>query len=175
MNNATADSANLPTFRTAVGPEDRQVVRTIVASTGFFNPAEIDIAVELVDEHLAKGAEQSGYYFVFAECDARTVGYSCYGPIAGTQQSHDLFWIAVDRSHQAAGIGRRLLIETERRIYQCGGRRVYVETSSRDQYLPTRTFYERCGYHREAILEDFYAPGDGKVIYVRALDSEEFQ
>ena len=50
-----------------------------------------------------------------------------------------------------------------------GGSRVYVETSSREQYLPTRAVYERCGYHVGATLDDFYAPGDGKVIFVRVL------
>jgi hypothetical protein len=46
---------------------------------------------------------------------------------------------------------------------------VYVETSSRDQYEPTRRFYLKCGYRVDAVLEDFYAPGDGKVIFVKAL------
>jgi hypothetical protein len=35
--------------------------------------------------------------------------------------------------------------------------------------LPTHRFYERCGYRQAAFLEDFYAPGDGKVIFVRSL------
>lgn len=158
------------TFREAISPGDRLVVRSIVESTGFFNPAEVDIAVELVDEHLAKGAAASGYWFVFADRGSRTVGYSCYGPIAGTRESYDLFWIAVDRSCQSAGIGRLLLRESERRIGEQGGRRIYVETSSREQYVPTRAFYQRCGYLREAVLSDFYAPGDSKVIYVKVID-----
>ena len=59
------------------------------------------------------------------------------------------------------------LAETE--IVKAGGTRVYVDTSSRKQYAPTRTFYERVGYSKDALLEDFYAPGDGKVIYVKVL------
>ena len=157
------------TFRESVSSDDRQVVRSIVESTGFFNPAEVDIAVELVDEHLAKGTAASGYWFVFADRGGCAAGYACYGPIAGTRESYDLFWIAVDRSCQSAGIGRRLLEESEKRIGEHGGRRVYVETSSREQYIPTRAFYERCGYLREASLRDFYAPGDDKVIYVKVL------
>jgi hypothetical protein len=54
-----------------------------------------------------------------------------------------------------------------------GGRRIYIETSSRAQYEPTRGFYLKCGYRQETILEDFYAPGDGKVIYVKALPAGE--
>ncbi len=156
------------TYRYDAGPADRENVRRIVESSGFFYPAEVDVAVELVDERLAKGAP-SGYHFVFAECDGRTVGYACYGPIAATAASYDLYWIAVEQSCRGKGLGRLLLVETERLIGQSGGRRVYIETSNRPQYLPTRGFYERCGYALEAVLRDFYAPGDDKAIFVKAL------
>jgi ribosomal protein S18 acetylase RimI-like enzyme len=155
-------------FRYEPVAEDRQRVREIVESTGFFSPAEVDVAVELVDERLAKG-EASGYYFVFAEFDGRTVGYSCYGPIPATAASYDLYWIAVDRDCQGRNYGRILLEESERLIRAAGGRRVYIDTSSRPQYQPTRAFYEHFHFRREVVLEDFYAPGDGKAIYVKVL------
>lgn len=155
-------------FRYQVLPEDRQHVREIVESTGFFSAAEVDVAVELVDERLAKG-EASGYCFVFAELDGRTVGYSCYGPIPATAASYDLYWIAVDRDCQGRKYGRILLEESERLIRAAGGQRVYLDTSSRPQYQPTRAFYEHFQFRCEAVLEDFYAPNDGKVIYVKVL------
>jgi len=156
------------TFRYDVTPADRDVVRAIVESTGFFNAAELDIAVELVDERLAKGPA-SGYHFVFAERDGHVGGYTCYGHITGTMASYDLYWIAVEASSRRGGLGRRLLAETERLIREAGGQRVYAETSSRSQYAPTRAFYERFGYRLEALIKDFYAPGDDKAIFVKAL------
>jgi len=62
-----------------------------------------------------------------------------------------------------------LMAETEQLIYQSGGRQIYAETSSRDQYQPTHEFYETCGYHQEAFLNNFYAEGDGKIIYAKIL------
>jgi len=53
-----------------------------------------------------------------------------------------------------------------------GARRVYADTSARPQYAPTRAFYEASGYAPTAFLEDFYAPGDGKVIYVKVLTTD---
>ena len=47
--------------------------------------------------------------------------------------------------------------------------RVYVETSTRPQYAPTRAFYLACGYQLAAELPDFYAPGDGKAIFLKLL------
>ncbi len=155
-------------FRYEVTPADREAVRAIVESTGFFNAGEVAVAVELVDERLAKGTA-SGYYFVFAEREGRTLGYASYGPIAGTVASFDLYWIAVDVSVQREGLGKRLMAESERLIAEAGGSRIYVETSTRDQYHPTRAFYERCGYRLEAVIEHFYAPGDGKAICVKVV------
>lgn len=155
-------------FRDTVRPTDAAAVRDIVASSGFFADHEIDIAVELVDEHLARGLA-SGYHFVFIDDAAGPVGYACYGPIGCTVGSFDLYWIAVRDAARGQGLGRRLLREVERRIAALDGRRIYIETSSRELYEPTRAFYLRCGYTEEARLADFYAPGDAKVIYSRAV------
>jgi ribosomal protein S18 acetylase RimI-like enzyme len=156
-------------LRREVVPADRERVRALVRATGFFSPSEVDVAVELVDERLTKGAG-SGYHFVFAETGGECVGYACYGPIPATAVSYDLYWIVVHKNRQRRGLGQLLLDAAERRIRAAGGRRVYVDTSNRAQYEPTRAFYESRGYRREAVLPDFYAPGDDKVIYVKVLD-----
>ena len=106
----------------------------------------------------------------FAEIDGVTAGYACYGPIACTVWSYDLYWIAVDPAHQGRGLGRALVEESERLIRDAGGRRVYIETSGKPQYVPTRGFYERCGYRLDVELAEFYGPGDSKVVYVKALE-----
>jgi GNAT superfamily N-acetyltransferase len=157
-------------LRYDVRPDDRDTVRRLVESTGVFSSVEIDVAVELVDERLKRGP-QSDYYFVFAEHDGRTVGYTCYGPIALTASSFDLYWIAVDKAMHGRKIGRVLLERTEELIRELGGRQVYIETSNRHQYAATRGFYLRCGYTQAALLKDFYALGDDKVIYVKGLET----
>lgn len=154
-------------LRCDIEPNDVLAVRRIAESTGFFYPPEVDVAVELVDERLAKG-DASGYHFIFAESD-RPLGYACFGPIACTVGSFDLYWIVVERDAQRFGLGRRLLVEAERLIRDRSGRRIYIETSNREQYAPTRDFYQRCGYKVAAVLDEFYGPGDDKVIFVKAL------
>lgn len=157
-----------PQFRFEVGADDRRVVREIVESTGYFSAAESDVAVELVDERLAKGLA-SGYHFVFLELDGRCVGYACYGPIACTVHSYDLYWIAVHRDCQRHGFGQRLVAICEEEIGRLRGRRIYVETSGREQYRSTRQFYERCHYELAARLPDFYDEGDDKLVYVKSV------
>ena len=158
----------LLTFRQEVLQSDAQRVRELTTSTGFFMDAEIDVAVELVEERLSKG-ESSGYYFVFAEQGGRVVGYTCFGPIPCTMASFDLYWIAVHDSCRGQGIGKALMRKSEECIAAMGGTRVYIETSFRAQYVPTRQFYFACGYQEAAVLADFYAPGVGKVIYLKVL------
>jgi acetoin utilization deacetylase AcuC-like enzyme/GNAT superfamily N-acetyltransferase len=155
-------------WRYELRPEDPERIRRLVELTGFFNPGEIDIAEELPRERLSKG-DASGYFFVIAEHYSRMVGYTCYGPIAGSAESYDLYWIAVHPDFQRRGLGRLLIRETEGLIKKAGGGRIYVDTSERAQYASTRMFYESCGYQLEAILKDFYAPGDGKCIFCKIL------
>jgi ribosomal protein S18 acetylase RimI-like enzyme len=144
----------------------------MVDLTGFFHSEEIAVAVELVQERLAKGGG-SGYHFLMAERHGRLVGYTCYGQIPGTRNSFDLYWIVVDPEFQRKGLGRRLVMKTETLIRNGGGRRIYVDTSQKDQYASTRAFYESCGYRPEAVLKDFYAPRDAKVIYCKVLSRPE--
>jgi D-alanine-D-alanine ligase len=155
-------------FRHDVAPKDIENIRTLVAETGFFSAAEVDVAVELVEERLAKGTA-SGYYFVFADQENDLAGYACYGPIPCTASGYDLYWIAVHPELQKKGLGKMLINETERLIREAGGTRIYVDTSQRSQYNATRAFYERCGYDIAAVLDDFYDLGEGKVIYAKSI------
>jgi ribosomal protein S18 acetylase RimI-like enzyme len=156
-------------IRTLVNPEDLEIVREIVTSTNFFHDYEIDVAVELVQENLAKGNE-SGYHFLFVEMDGKTVAYSCFGLIPCTESSFDLYWIVVHNDYRGFGIGKNLLAITEKAITKMGGTAVYAETSSQGKYDSTRKFYLSNNYREEARLKDFYTPGDDKLIYVKRLN-----
>jgi GNAT superfamily N-acetyltransferase len=155
-------------YRRDLQPADRPHIYEIVISTDFFSKEEIDIAIELVDERLSKGS-RSGYLFLFAEYAGQVIGYTCYGRIAGTVGSFDVYWIAVHRLFQGNGIGKSLLQKTEQLIMKEGGRRFYIETSSRDQYKNTRLFYLSFGFRQDAFMKDFYAPEDGKIVYVKNI------
>lgn len=154
------------TRRLAV-PDDMEKVRRLVEATGFFSPEEVAIAQELVQEQLRLGTA-SGYHFLFWDRADTLVGYTCYGPIAGTQSAYDLYWIAVAPEFQGQGIGRHLLESTEQLIWEQGGGAIYVETSGRNQYKSTRRFYLQMGYRLEAVLKHFYAPHDHKCILIKA-------
>lgn len=155
-------------LRTGVEAADPARIRALVAATGFFSAEEVAIAGELAAETLATGGH-AGYSFCFADGEDGLDGFTCFGRIPGSDWSFDLYWIVVSPARQGTGLGRRLLAATESTVAAAGGGRLYVDTSSRAQYAPTRAFYLACGYAVAAELPDFYRPGDGKVVFVKVL------
>jgi D-alanine-D-alanine ligase len=156
-------------IRRVIDAADREPLAVLIHATGFFNDEEVEVALELIDGRLAHG-EASHYRFLVAEREGGVAGYACWGPIPGTAASADLYWIVVDPAHQGKGIGAALLRAAEEWICASGRNRVYIETSTRAQYDGTRGFYKACGYHLAAELPDFYAPGDGKAIFLKDLE-----
>lgn len=147
-------------------PEDRQVVLSFLAETGFFRPDEIDIARELLDSAIAEGPK--GHYQSFVACIGKdTVGWICWGPTPCTLGTFDIYWIGVSPAWQGRGIGRALTNFAEQEIAKRGGRLFVVETSSRETYTPTRRFYETLGYREAGRIPDFYGPGDDRVIFTK--------
>ncbi len=149
-----------------VGRAHRARLEQLTRGTGLFREEEVATAVELLDESLAG---HDDYQFVGAFEADRLVGYACWGPTPGTEATHDLYWIVVDREQQGSGIGTRLLREVESRLTAHGARLVVVETSSRADYAPTRGFYESRGYTRTATIPGYYAPGDDLVVFTKDL------
>jgi ribosomal protein S18 acetylase RimI-like enzyme len=156
------------TFRHEVVRSDLDAVKDIVLSTGRFNEDEVLIAAELVQDRLDKGPH-SEYTFLFAMNGESVLGYTCFGHIRGTRQRYEVYWIAVHAAFQRLGVGRALLVDTERAIREQGGQRLYIETCSREEYQATRTFYTSLGYQKAAQLDGYYTDGDGLVVFMKQL------
>ena len=140
-------------------PEDRQDILAVTANIDIFTDEEKDTVRELWDE------QEKGYHFLVARDGERILGYSCFGERALTEGTYDLFWIAVDPSARRLGAGKTLMRATESEVQKRGGRLLVVETSGLDKYESTRTFYDAAGYEKEAVIRDFYKPGDDLVIF----------
>ena len=155
-------------LRETLGEGDVPEIRRLVERTGVFSAEEVAIAVEVAATGCAQGPA-SGYRFLLAHDEGRLAGFVAYGPIPATAGSYDLYWIAVDSTGQRRGLGGELLAAAEARAAALGARRIYVDTSGRADYAGARAFYARHGYRCEAVLPDFYAPGDAKWIFCKTL------
>lgn len=165
-----------------IGPlrrDHRPEIETLVRATGVFSNAEVAVALELFDATfpttsgpVPPDAVAPDYEFLGAFADGRLVGYACFGPTPCTDRTYDLYWIAVHPRAQRTGAGRALMDDVERRLAKRGARLVVIETSSRDDYAPTRRFYRKRGYEEAARVRDFYAPADDRVVFTRRLAPE---
>ncbi|HPG35166.1 MAG TPA: GNAT family N-acetyltransferase [bacterium] len=157
-------------LRDKIVQTDLEFIREILVSTGFFYDFEVATAVEIGEEVLAKG-DAAGYHFLFVEDeDFKPYGFTSFGDIPCTKNRFDLYWIGVHEKMRGKGIGSVLLKESEKAVKSLDGKILYIETSARELYNPTRGFYLKNGYKIETILEDFYDDGDGKVIYSKRLN-----
>ena len=164
-----APPCNTEVFRDLVRPEDALEIEALVRSTGVFSPSEIAIARELVEENLAKGAEASGYHFLIADRAGGVEGYTCFGPISGTNARYELYWIAVGLEARRAGLGKRLQEATEARVKAMGGKILIAETSTTPHYAAARGFYLAQGYALLAEVPDWHDDGDGLAIFGKRL------
>jgi ribosomal protein S18 acetylase RimI-like enzyme len=153
---------------------DRSGIFRILENAGNFTPAEVGIALELIDEWLELG-EHSGYLTYVLEArdpeKSEVLGYVCFGPTPLTESTFDLYWIAVDKSKHRGGVGKRLLKFSEEEVLRRGGKMLLIETSSQETYGGTIQFYERTGYDLVGKIPEYYKPGDDKLIFAKRLVS----
>jgi len=147
---------------------DMPVVIAIIKETGFFRSVEVEVAAEVFRD--AAGNQDPGSYLSYvAEIDGRVAGWICFGPTPCTMGTFDVYWIAVNPGDQRHRIGARLLGFAENEIIRRKGRLVVIETSGNEKYRPTQRFYEKNGYHLDAVVDDFYSVGDSKMIFTKHL------
>jgi len=148
---------------------DKEKILALLSQRGTFNQDEIRVAIELLEEKL--GHPQREDYEIFCALDGTDdlVGYICFGPIPMTEGCYDLYWIVVDERRSREGIGQKLLTFMEGFVVGKRARRVYLDTSSTPPYEPARSFYVKHGYGLVSVLEDFYRPGDDKMIYMKEV------
>lgn len=156
-------------YRHQLKKSDKNKIRDLLLSTGFFYDYEIQVAIDIVGLTLMKGEKSSGYHFIIAEHENKILGFSCFGAAPCTLASYDLYWFAVQKDSMNRGLGGKILSHTEAIISGKGSANIWVETSSRSTYSPTRAFYRKKGYVVQAELPDFYGPGDNKVIFLKKV------
>jgi ribosomal protein S18 acetylase RimI-like enzyme len=149
-------------WRRIVDAADPEKIRSLVRATGVFTAEEVRVAGELA-QTTVDGSET--YRFLFAERGGEMLGYTCFDRIPLSKVSFDLYWIAVAPSERGTGLAAELMSRTAAFIKSKRGTQVYAETSSKEGYAAARAFYLKSGFTEAARFEDFYEPGDSKIIY----------
>jgi ribosomal protein S18 acetylase RimI-like enzyme len=144
---------------------DRLLLISLLKAQAHFRPAEVQIALELIDLALDQ-IEQKDYLIRCAESSqGEILGYACYGKAPLTDAVYDLYWIVVHPDYWSRGPGSALLLQIENEIEHLKARLLLIETSSLPSYARPRSFYLKHGYRELARISDYYAVGDHKLIF----------
>lgn len=146
------------------------VLMNMAEKTAVFNPAELLILKELLDDCLA--SKDTSYKLLFSEKNGMIEGFTLFGRSPLTQNAWDVYWLIVDVACQRQGVGRRLLTKTEEAMSaeNLGGSLVIrVETSSREEYAPARALYSTNGYAEVGRIAHFYKTNDALVTFTKVL------
>lgn len=148
--------------------QERSAIEGILRRSALFREEEIAVALEVLDVYLYR-LNQQDYQVYTAKQAGVVAGYVCFGRNSMTDGTFELYWIAVDPEHHRQGVGHSLMSLAEYEITRQGGRLISVETSSREDYHPARKFYHDLGYRQAAVVSDYYAAGDSKVILTKKI------
>lgn len=101
--------------------------------------------------------------------DAAPVAVAYAAPERMTAGTWNLYLIAVRPDRQGRGVGARLVRHVESALAARAARVLLVETSGLPAFAGTRAFYRANGYVEEARIREFYAAGEDKVVFWKAL------
>ncbi|MEM7280233.1 MAG: GNAT family N-acetyltransferase [Pseudomonadota bacterium] len=142
---------------------DLSDIKLILKDTELFPP---EMLQELIEPFLS-GSDDQALWLVCEGEGTRVVGF-CFARLeALTEGVWNLLAIGVRKKHQSKGYGSALISAVEESL---GNERILiVETSGQGSFEATRRFYELRGYTKEAVIRDYWAEGDDKVIFVKTL------
>ncbi len=151
--------------------DDVVKIESILMNIDKFNEAEVRIAMELVNAADAD-AEQTDYNVFVYEEEGNVIGYHCTGKRPLTDAVYDLYWIVTDPGHKNKGVGKTLLAHPEQLVTKLNGRRLFIETSSKETYEGTRNFYLRNNYSIISEINDFYTLGERLIVFGKYFNNK---
>lgn len=151
-----------PTIRPLVAT-DLPAIKAVIDATGLFPSDMLD---DMTQDYLAR---PDGPDIWLTADQAGPIGVAYLAPERMADGTWNLYLIAIDPGAQGQGHGTAVLRHVEALLAARGQRILLVETSGLPEFAATRGFYRANGYDEEGRIRDFYAAGEDKVIFRRAL------
>ena len=142
---------------------DLSDIKLILKDTDLFPPEMLD---DMIEPFLEGNELQDRWLVCETETDA-VIGFSYTRAEELAERVWNLLAIGFRSQHQGSGFGTKLIEDVERSLR--GERILIVETSSLGDFDKTREFYRSRGYDQEAVIRDYWADGDDKVIFRKRL------
>ena len=150
---------------------DAGPIKALAIINGMFAPDEVG----WVDDALRRdrdGSSEDDIWLVAVGSDKGVLAAAYVAPEPFGDRVWNLYFLAVDPRHQRKGVATTLLIHVEQSLRAARdnvARVLIVETSSGEAYEGARSLYAQRGFIREAVVREFYGPGDDKVTFWKSL------
>ena len=144
--------------------DDIPALQRVLQETELFPP-------EMMPEMLSgffSDAEPSDIWLTCLDSE-RPVGFCYAAPEALAEGTWNMLALAVLPAAQGKGCGGAIVTHLEEVLRARGQRILIADTSGTESFAGTRAFYARQGYEEEARIREFWAPGDDKVTFRKAL------
>ena len=151
-----------------VQPADLPALKTVIGATDMFPPAMLDDMIAPFWD-----PENTADFWLTDVVRETPIAVAYCAPERMTEGTWNLYLIAVHPDHQSGGRGAALMARVEEMVAERGAHLLLVETSGLPEFERTRGFYDRLEYAREAVIRDFYAPGDDKVVFRKAITAAQ--
>lgn len=138
-------------------------LKLVLDRTGLF-PSEM-----LSDMLAPVLAGETEAFWLTCHRDGQAVGLCYTVPEELAEGTWNMLALAVRPDLQGKSIGAALVKAAEQFLKDKDQRLLVVDTSGSDDFALTRKFYVQNGYEEEARIRDFWADGDDKVIFRKAL------
>lgn len=142
---------------------DVPALKRVIDATGLFPSALLDA---MLAAHL-DGPPGAALWLTHDDGGVDAIAHCA--PERMTDCAWNLLLIAVHPDRQGRGVGGMLTRHVEAILRDRGGRILLVETSGLPEFEASRAFYRRSGFEREGRVRDFYAAGEDKIIFRKAL------
>ena len=143
--------------------DDIAELQTVLDGTGLF-PSEL--LPGMLAPYLAGETEA---FWLTCHSDGEAVGLCYTAPEDLADGTWNMLALAVRPDLQGKRLGAELVRAAEQHLKDKGQRILIVDTSGTDAFILTRKFYAQNGFEEEARIRDFWAEGDNKVIFRKAL------
>ncbi|MFB2981825.1 GNAT family N-acetyltransferase [Microseira sp. BLCC-F43] len=152
-------------------PDDSAALIALAVAAGMFPANETEALGKVLADYFT-GNLDDGHVWVTDEEEGEPCGVAYYAPDPMADRTWYLYMIAVHPDCQRQGRGTALIQHVENALRSRGERLLLVETSGLAKYDRARAFYINCGFEQEARIRDYWAAGDDKVVFRKALNAD---
>lgn len=152
-------------------PNDKSALIALAEATGIFEASELEGLAGMVSAYF-DGHLDADHFWIVDEAEGALCSAAYYAVETMAYGVWNLYFIGVLPARQRQGCGEALLHHVEHVLRARGERLLLIETSSLDAFEGVRRFYRKHGYDEEARIQDFYKPGEDKIVFRKALAVE---